>query len=172
MATRGSGSSLPLEAVLIRTLRERPSALARKMSLATALERLAEVSDDGVGFSDGTWRNIEHGRKIADDWELVLMALVVGATPAQLKEVGRQSAAELLSREINKRAEVELTTADLDLDDIPDETKQKLLRQLAEISRLPGATEQDRAEMRAVLFGQLNTLLDLHAAQLRLMRAK
>ncbi|MFI6317341.1 hypothetical protein ACIBG8_07470 [Nonomuraea sp. NPDC050556] len=169
MTTKQSGSpALPPEAVLVRQLRERPSALTRKMSLSTAMERLAEVSEDGVGFSDGNWRNIETGRKIAQDWELVLIALVVGATPSQLEEVGRDSAASLLRQEIDKRAQVELAATRFDLNDIPQETKQKLLRQLAEIDRLPGATEQDRVQMREVLFNQLNALLDMHAATLKL----
>lgn len=168
MATRKSAPpALPPEAILIRQWRERPAALSRKMSLSTAMKRLREVAPDGYGFSDGNLRNIEAGRKIAEDWELVLIGLAFYGTPEQLAETGRTSAAELLRKEIDARAKTELAVTNVSLDDIPTETKQKLLRQLAEIDSLPGATEQERKEMREVLFSQLNALLDMHATTLR-----
>ncbi|GAA0918743.1 hypothetical protein [Nonomuraea longicatena] len=169
MAPNKSASpALPPEASLIRQLRERPAALSRKMSLSNAMKRLAEIAPDGYGFSDGTWRNIEAGRKIAEDWELVLIGLVLYATPEQVAATGRATAAELLRKEIDARAKTELAASKVSLDDIPAGTKQKLLRQLAEIDNVPGATEKDRQELREVLFGQIDALMDMHAATLRL----
>ncbi|WP_131822234.1 helix-turn-helix domain-containing protein, partial [Mycobacteroides chelonae] len=90
----------PPEAALIRRLREaRPIGRGRAAAL--------------IGYSEGWWRQVENGyRELpggktipvkADDNQLVQMAIVVGASEADLRYAGRENAAELLSEARAKR---------------------------------------------------------------------
>ncbi|MEC4833808.1 helix-turn-helix transcriptional regulator [Mycobacteroides chelonae] len=90
----------PPEAALIRRLREaRPLGRARAAAL--------------IGYSEGWWRHFENGyRELpggktipvrADDDQLVQMAIIVGASEADLRYAGRERAAELLSEARVKR---------------------------------------------------------------------
>lgn len=64
-----------------------------------------------AGFSTATWVQIEQGRKAAapgvvlpirgTDEKIARMALVVGATPQQLRERGREGAADMLKKLID-----------------------------------------------------------------------
>lgn len=90
----------PPEAELITRLRE---AKVPPLSMREAARR--------AGFSVATWTQNEQGhRKVgpgmiipirATDEKLARMALVVGATPGQLEETGRHSAAVMLRKLID-----------------------------------------------------------------------
>lgn len=87
----------PPEARLIARLREE---MVPPVSMREAARR--------AGFSVATWSQNEQGyRKVtslvtvpitATDEKLARMALVVGATPAQLRETGRDGAARMLQK--------------------------------------------------------------------------
>lgn len=104
-----SGFAPPPEAVVIRRAR-----LAKGMTVDAAAAKLSEML--GAKFSTSRWSQIETGyrsagdRRIpqsAPDGRLAQMAMIVGASPDQLREAGRSEAAEILLEKLRQLAELD-----------------------------------------------------------------
>ncbi|MEQ4724732.1 hypothetical protein [Nonomuraea sp. B19D2] len=113
-------------------------------------------------FSDRSWSAYEQGRRAIPDREYVLMALVVGATPDDLKAVGRDKAAELLAQELDRRRAPALSSAS-------DRTIKRIERAIAQIQAMP-FSQDTRDGMVAALMQHVENLLDLQEKQLDIMR--
>src|SRR5690606_27072799 len=146
---------LPADAALIQRLRT-DRGLDGPLSVARCAELLGTFTSRP--FSDPTWAAYEQGQRPIPDRELVLMALVVGATPEQLAAVGRDSAAELLSKERDRRTSPAGARA-----------VERIEAAIAQIEALP-FSEETKAGMVEVLLQQVDALLDLHSKQLNIMR--
>lgn len=129
-------SAPPPEAELIERLRK---ALSPRLSVSRAAK--------AAGISEGRWRQIAKGyqqatpdlrlpvRAPADT--LARMARVVGATPDQLEQVGRDDAAAVLNN--NPTAREELLLSELDIDVLLAEIRRRVLN--PSISRAPSRGE-------------------------------
>ncbi|MFG1709177.1 hypothetical protein ACFLIM_38900 [Nonomuraea sp. M3C6] len=150
---------LPPDAALIQRLRT-DRGLEGPLSVAKCAEMLGTYTTKP--FSDRSWSAYEQGKRPIPDREFVLMALVVGATPDDVKAAGRAKANALLRQEIDRRRSPAVSGASRT-------TTERIDQAIAEIQALPFAPET-REAMVAVLLQQVNTLLDLHKQQVQIMR--
>lgn len=150
-----SQTPLPADAALIQRLRT-DRGLDGPLSVARCAELLGTFTSRP--FSDRTWAAYEQGKRPIPDRELVLMALVVGATPEQLAAVGRDSAAELLRKERDRRTSPAGARA-----------VERIEAAIAQIEALP-FSEETKAGMVEVLLQQVDALLDFHNKQINIMR--
>lgn len=153
--TTHQDATLPADAALIQRLRT-DRGLEGPLSITRCAEMLAAFTSKP--FSDRTWSAYEQGRRLIPDRELVLMALVVGATPEDLKAAGRDRASELLREELDRRSSPAGQRA-----------AERIEAAVAQIRALP-FSEETKAEMIDVLLQQVDALLDLHAKQLDILR--
>ncbi|MFF0770926.1 hypothetical protein ACFYUK_18720 [Nonomuraea wenchangensis] len=130
------------------------------LSVAKCAEMLGHYTS--TPFSDRTWSAYEQGKRAIPDREYVLMALVVGATPEDVKAVGREKAGDLLRQELDKRKGPRSSGASA-------RTAERVEAAIARIHELP-FSDETKEEMVAVLLRQVDTLLDLHTKQIAIMR--
>lgn len=156
---RKKPTTVPPEAALINR-RRTDRGLEGPLSIAKCADMLDRYTSRP--FSDRTWSSYEQGKTPIPDRELVLMALVVGATPEELGETNRHEAAELLRQELANR--------DATADDIPAGVSQRIHEAIQDIREMPGLTDQQRSAMINLLLEKVNTLLDQHRTQLDIMR--
>ncbi|MCA2184690.1 hypothetical protein [Nonomuraea cavernae] len=113
-------------------------------------------------FSDRSWSAYEQGKRDIPDREYVLMALVVGATPEDVKAAGRDRASELLRQEIDRRR---APTAS----GVSKRTAERMDAAIAQIQALP-FDQKVRDQMVEVLQQQVDAMIDLHGRQVEIMR--
>ncbi|MEV0149733.1 MULTISPECIES: hypothetical protein [unclassified Nonomuraea] len=153
-------AALPPDAALIQRLRT-DRGLEGPLSVARCAEMLGTYTTKP--FSDRSWSAYEQGKRSIPDREYVLMALVVGATPEEVKAAGRDKASELLRQELDRRrAPAELSGASA-------RTTERIEAAIAQIRTLP-FSEETQNEMIQVLLQQVDALLDLHNKQVDIMR--
>jgi transcriptional regulator with XRE-family HTH domain len=156
---RDESPHLSPDAALIQRLRT-DRGLEGPLSVARCAEMLGTYTTKP--FTDRSWSAYEQGKRAIPDREYVLMALVVGATPEDVKEAGRESASQLLRQEIDRRRSPTVSGASRT-------TTERIDQAIAEIQALPFSPET-REGMVAVLLQQVNALLDLHKQQVQIMR--
>lgn len=153
-------AALPPDAALIQRLRT-DRGLEGPLSVARCAEMLGAYTTKP--FSDRSWSAYEQGKRSIPDREYVLMALVVGAIPEDVKAAGRDKASDLLRQELDRRrAPAELSGASA-------RTTERIAAAIAQIQALPFG-EETKNEMVEVLLQQVDTLLDLHNKQMDIMR--
>ncbi|MEV0617620.1 hypothetical protein AB0I81_30165 [Nonomuraea sp. NPDC050404] len=113
-------------------------------------------------FTDRTWSAYEQGKRAIPDREYVLMALVVGAAPDDVKAAGRDKAAELLTQELDRRRAPTPSGASA-------RTIARIERAIAQIQATP-FSQDTRDGMIEVLMQQVDALLDLQEKQIDIMR--
>ncbi|MEU8195289.1 hypothetical protein AB0C10_16060 [Microbispora amethystogenes] len=116
-------------------------------------------------FTDRTWSNYEQAKTWIPDRELVLMALVVGATPDELAAAGRAEAASMLRNELTHHAG---TSAHADF---PDETVALMQRVDRDIDEMPNLSPDQKDRMKKVFRDKLNAVAELTREQLKIMRS-
>ncbi|MFI6889149.1 hypothetical protein [Streptosporangium canum] len=168
----------PPVALLIHERRERPGQLKRRVSIRSAAKRAAELS--GESFSEPSWRRIEDGTKQDfGDREIVFMAAAINDLsrttaigPDDLRKVGCDTAADLLSDYIKEHATAAPILASIDPNLTPDSVQQSFQQMLGEIRALPGVSADERAQMERVLLAQFDTMLRSFGAQLHILRPR
>lgn len=160
------------EAVLIRDRRQRVGMAEPALSLRAAARAFAEVA--GFEISVSQWTHIEKGeiRGPIKDFYIAYMAYVVGVSSAELEEVGRSDAAQLLRDIIAKRTTDDDALAGLGLDLTPENVQRSLQERLREIRTLPGVTEQERTRMEHFLLQQIGLTLDSVKSHVEMLRAR
>ncbi len=152
------GGTPPPDAALIQRRRTNRG-LDGPLSIARCAEMLREYT--AHTFTDRTWANYEQGKTPIPDRALVLMSLVVGATPEELDSVGRQEAGAMLASELATRSSDSM---------LPRETQQRLEQAIRDIQEMPGLGDEQRQKMVELLLEKVHTLLDQHRAQVEIMR--
>lgn len=113
-------------------------------------------------FSDRTWSAYEQGKRNIPDRELVLMALVVGASPEELQEAGRPEAAATLRQETERRHSPTTSGASK-------RTTERLEKAIQQINALPLPDEQ-REALVALLLEKVDTLVEQHSRQVDILQ--
>ncbi|WP_433235364.1 hypothetical protein ACQPYK_25215 [Streptosporangium sp. CA-135522] len=113
-------------------------------------------------FTDRTWANYEQGKSHIPDRELVLMALVVGASPEEIREAGRANAAAILRQETEQRHSLSMSRASR-------RTAQRLEKAIDQINALSLPDEQRKA-LVDLLLEKVDTLLDQHSRQVDILQ--
>ncbi|GGO63052.1 hypothetical protein GCM10012289_09070 [Nonomuraea cavernae] len=156
---QGETPLLPPDAALIQRLRT-DRGLEGPLSVARCAEMLGTYTTKP--FSDRSWSAYEQGKRDIPDREYVLMALVVGATPEDVKAAGRDRASELLRQEIDRRR---APTAS----GVSKRTAERMDAAIAQIQALP-FDQKVRDQMVEVLQQQVDAMIDLHGRQVEIMR--
>lgn len=158
----------PPEAALIA---ERRKEHLPRMSMRGAVAAAGELD---VKMSEAGWRSIETGRYEAPADKLAIMAMVVGVTPDELDDIGRDfsrsnatQAAALLRAYLRRRAASEPALADVHPDSAPEVVLQMLLEGIDAIRRADVLSDDQKLSLERSLINSVTQTVAVQIVQNR-----